>query len=113
MKLTIDSICLLSSIIDKINIDNGFIDEMIKIGQTAKGRKKEEQEEIDKKIGIKIALKLGSKLHEVRDEIVSFIANYKEITKEEAEKIDIIEIFKELMNDENFMSFFKQKAMSK
>ena len=44
---------------------------------------------------------------------MSFIANYKEIPKEEAEKIDIIEIFKELMNDENFMSFFKQKAMSK
>ena len=38
MKLTIDSICLLSSIIDKMDIDDKFIDEMVKMASVAKGK---------------------------------------------------------------------------
>ena len=113
MKLTIDSICLLSSIIDKMDIDDKFIDEMIKMASAAKGKEKKEKEEIKNKIGMKIVLRLGKKLHEVKDDLIDFVATYKEISKDEAKKINITEVVKELMNDKDFTSFFKQEAMSK
>lgn len=113
MKLKIDSICLISSIIDKIQIDDKFMDEMLLIANTANGKDKTTKENIQKKIGMKIVLKLSSKMHLVRDELIKFIASYKEITEEEATNIDVVEIIKELMKDKDFISFFKQKVMSK
>ena len=112
MKLTIDSICLISSIIDKIEIDDKFINEMIELGRTAKGKSKESAEKIQMQIGMKIVIKLGKKLHEVRNDLVKFVANYKEISEEEAKKVDIKDIIKDLMSDKDFTSFFKQKVMS-
>ena len=112
MKLTIDSICLLSSIIDKMDIDDKFIDEMVKMASVAKGKEEKEKEEIQNKVGMKIVLRSGRKLHEVKDDLIDFVASYKEISKEEAKKIDITEVIKELMNDKDFFSFFKQKAIS-
>ena len=112
MKLTIDSICLISSIIDKINIDEKFINEMVEMGKGAKGQSKEVTEKIQAQIGIKICLKIGTKLHEVKNDLISFISTYKGISEEEAKKVEIIEIIKELMKDEDFISFFKQKAIS-
>nr|DAM54147.1 MAG TPA: hypothetical protein [Caudoviricetes sp.] len=112
MKLTIDSICLISSIIDKIEIDDKFINEMIELGRTAKEKSKENAEKIQMQIGMKIVIKLGKKLHEVRDDLVKFVANYKEISEEEAKKVDIKDIVKELISDKDFVSFFKQKVMS-
>ena len=50
-------------------------------------------------------------MHLVKDELVEFIATYKEIEKEEAKKIDIIEFVKEIMKDKEFTSFLKQKLM--
>lgn len=111
MKLTIDSICLISSIMDKIQLDDKFIEEMALIGKTAEGKEKEEVESIKNKIGIKVVIKLGSKLHEVREELIKFIATYKEISEEEAKKINIIDIIKEIMNDKELISFFKKQAM--
>lgn len=113
MKLTIDSICLISSIMDKMEIDNKFINEMINLGKTGKGKPKEFNENLKKQIGMKIVLKIGSKIHLVKDELTDFVANYKDISKEEAKKIDMIDIVKDLMNDKDFMSFFKSEAMSK
>ena len=112
MKLTIDSICLISSIIDKIEIDDKFINEMIELGRTAKEKSKENAEKIQMQIGMKIVIKLGKKLHEVRDDLVKFVANYKEISEEEAKKVDIKDIVKELISEKEFESFFKQKVMS-
>lgn len=112
MKLKIDAICLISSIIDKIQIDDKFMDEMFAIANTAKGKDKATTENIQKKIGMKIILKLSSKMHLVRDELVKFIATYKEISEEEAVNVDIVEIVKELMKDKEFTSFLKQKVMS-
>lgn len=112
MKLTIDSICLISSIIDKIEIDDKFINEMIELGRTAKEKSKENAEKIQMQIGMKMVIKLGKKLHEVRDDLVKFVANYKEISEEEAKKVDIKDIVKELISDKDFVSFFKQKVMS-
>lgn len=113
MKLTIDSICLISSILDKIEIEDKFMDEMIAIGRTAQNKNKIEQENIKSKIGIKIALKIGTKLHLVRDDLIKFTAVYKDISEEEAKNIDFVEIVKELIKDKEFISFLKQKAMSK
>ena len=112
MKLTIDSICLISAIMDKIKIDDKFIEELFIIGKTAKGKEKEEIENIKNKIGMKIILKLGTKIHEVRNELIKFIAVYKEISEEEAKKVNVIDIIKELMGDKDFTSFLKQKVMS-
>lgn len=111
MKLTIDSICLISAVIDKIKIDDKFIEEMLIIGKTAQGKNEEEVNNIKNKIGMNIILKLGSKLHEVRNELVKFIAVYKEITEEEAEKVNILDIIKELMDDKEFTSFLKRTAI--
>lgn len=112
MVLTIDSICLLSSIIDKMEIDDKFIQEMINLGKTAKGKSKDFAENLQNQIGIKIMLKISSKLHLVKDELTDFISTYKGISKDEAKKVNVIEIIKELMQDKDFVSFFKSKVMS-
>lgn len=112
MKLTIDSICLLSSIIDKIEINDKFINEMLQLGKTAKGKGKEFEESLKEQIGIKVMLKISSKLHLVKEELIDFISNYKDITKEEAKKANVVDIVKELMNDKDFVSFFKSKVIS-
>jgi len=111
MKLTIDSICLISSIMDKIKIDDNFIEEMLLVGKTAKGKDKKEIDDIKNKIGMKIVLKLGTKIHEVRNELVKFISIYKDITEKEAEKVNVIEIAKELMEDKEFTNFLKRVAI--
>lgn len=112
MILTIDSICLISSIIDKIEIDDKFINEMIELGKTAKGKNKDFAENLQKQIGMKIMLKISSKLHLVKEELTDFISTYKSISKEEAKKENVIEIIKELIADKDFVSFFKSKVMS-
>lgn len=113
MKLTIDSICLISSIMDKIKIDDNFIDELSLIGKTAKGKDSGEIEKIKNKIGMKIVLKLGTKIHDVRDELIKFVAVYKDITEEEAKKVNMLEVLKEIMQDEDLVSFLKRQAISK
>ena len=111
MKLTIDSICLISAILDKIKIDDKFINDMFLIGKEAKGKETKDIEMIKNKIGMNIILKLGSKLHEVRDELVKFIAIYRGISEEEATKVDMIDFIKELISDEDFTSFLKRMAI--
>lgn len=113
MKLTIDSMCLLSCIIDKMEIDEKFINEMVNLGKTAKGKDKENVEKLKTQIGMKIMLRISSKLHLVKDELTEFIMNYKGINEKEAKEQDLVSIIKELMKDEGFISFFKQTAMSK
>ena len=111
MKLTIDSICLISAILDKVKLDDDFINEMFLMGKDAKGKNDNEIKTIQNKIGMKVIMKLGSQLHNVRDELIKFIANYKEITEEEAAKVNVIDIIKELINDEEFTSFLKRTTV--
>lgn len=111
MKLTIDSICLISAILDKVKLDDDFINEMFLIGKEAKGKGDNEIKMLQNKIGMKVIMKLGSQLHNVRDELIKFIASYKEISEEEAEKVNIIEVLKELANDEGFTSFLKRMTV--
>ena len=100
MKLTIDSICLIGSIMDKIKIDDNFIEEMLLVGKTAKGKDKKEIDDIKNKIGMKIVLKLGTKIHEVRNELVKFISIYKDITEKD-ERVKEIEDLKKQNADLN------------
>lgn len=121
MKLTIDSICLISKITDKIQIDKDFIKEMFEysksVKEKSKGKSEEEAKEIaeslQKEIGVQVVLKLGTKLYEVRDELIEFISVYKEISKEEAQKIDVVEFVKEVINDKGLTSFLKNQVISK
>ncbi len=113
MKLTIDSICLISSIINKMEITDDFINDLVEMGKNTKGKSEGSIEKLQTQIGIKVILKLTSKLHLVKDELIEFIANYKDIEREEAKKIDIIEFVKEIMKDKDFTSFLKQKLMPK
>ena len=84
----------------------------VPVSSDTKEKSKENAEKIQMQIGMKIVIKLGKKLHEVRDDLVKFVANYKEISEEEAKKVDIKDIVKELISDKDFVSFFKQKVMS-
>ena len=111
MKLTIDSICLISAILDKVKLDDDFINEMFFIGQSANGKSDEEIKMVQNKIGMKVIMKLGSQLHNARDELIKFVASYKEITEEEAAKINVIDVVKELISDESFTSFLKRTVV--
>ena len=86
---------------------------LVPFGKTAKGKEAKDIDMIKNKIGMNIMLKLGSKLHEVRDELIKFVAVYKEISEEEAAKVDMIEVIKDLILDEDFTSFLKRMAVPK
>ena len=113
MKLTIDSICLISSIINKMEITDDFINDLVEMGKNTKGKSEGSIEKLQTQIGIKVILKLTSKLHLVKPELIEFIATYNYIAREEAKNIDIIEFVKEIMKDKDFTSFLKQKLMPK
>lgn len=121
MKLTIDAICLISKITDKMQIDKEFIQEMFEYSKTTKLKCKEKSEEeareilelLQKEIGAQVILKLGTKLYEVRDELVKFISVYRDISEEEAEKVDIVDFIKETLNDKGLTSFLKKQVISK
>lgn len=95
-----------------MEIDDKFINEMIELGKNGKGKNKEAIKKLETQIGMKIMVRLGSKLHLVRDELIKFVANYKNISEEEASKIDMVEFGKELMADKDFTGFLKQKLIS-
>lgn len=112
MKINIEMLCALSSVMDKLNIDSNTINKYFKMGESGKGKSKTEIEQLQKKIGIEIMLDLGKKIHLVKDELIQLISIYKEISTEEAKKVNIIEFFKELAKDEDIKSFLKKKATS-
>ena len=112
MKINIDMLCTLSSIMDKLNIDTDTINKYFKTGDTGKGKSKSEIERLQKKIGMEIMIDLGKKIHLVKDELIELISMYKNITTEEAKKISIIDFFKDIAKDEDIKNFLKKKAMS-
>lgn len=113
MKLTIDSICLISAMLSKMQIDEKFINEMVELGKKGKGKSKNELSKLQEQIGIRIVLKITSKLHLVKDELIEFIAKYKGVSEEEAKKLDMIEVVKEIVKDKEITDFFKLKLASK
>ena len=59
----------------------------------------------DEEVGKELIMLLITNLHKAEKEIYQFIADYKKITIEEAEEIDVIPIFKELLNIEGMKDF--------
>lgn len=112
MKINIDMLCTLSSIMDKLNIDTNTINKYFKMGEAGKGKSKNEIERLQKKIGMEIMIDLGKKIHLVKEELIEFISIYKEISIEDAKKLNIIDFFKEIAKDEDIKSFLKEKATS-
>ena len=112
MKLTIDSICTISKLVDKLQPDEDFIQQLFEIAKTANGKDKKEAEQIQTEIGIKIVMKLGTKLHSAKDELLEFISAYKGISAEEAKEVNIVDLVKEIMQDEDLKSFLQRHAMS-
>ena len=97
----------------KLNPDEAFMKQLFEMSKTAKGKTKEDVEQIQKEIGIKIVMKLGTNLHEIRDELIEFVSIYEEIPKEEAEKVNIVDFVKKVMQDEDLKSFLKKQTIPK
>ena len=111
MKINIDMMCVISSIMEKMDIDAGLMQKFFKMGDEARGKSKSEVERLQKQIGAELLLTLGKKLHLVKDELVQFISLYKEISEEEAKQVDVIEFLKEIAKDKGLKSFLQQKDM--
>lgn len=88
--MTTELVLKLSAIIDKM----GIAKELVTIDKAS-------NEEVGKEI---VAL-LISNLHKAADEVYDFIANYKGITTEEAKKVNVIDLFKELTSTEGIKDF--------
>ena len=58
-------------------------------------------------IGADIIGQVIRKAHRATNEIVEFVAEYKKISKEEAENIDIMEVVEILKSEKGIVSFFK------
>lgn len=110
MKINVDMICLISSIMDKLNIDTNAVNKYFEMGKAGKGKSKEQTDMLAKKIGMQIMVDLGKKLHLIKGEITQFIALYKNISEEEAKNYDLLELFKEISKDEGLKSFLKKAA---
>ena len=80
----------LSLIIDKM----GIADDIKKIDKPT-----------NEEVGKELIMLLITNLHKAENEIYEFIASYKEITKEEAENIDVVPLFKEILNIEGMKDF--------
>ena len=111
MKINIDMMCLISSIMDKLGID-AEIKDLIEKGKSATGKNKEEKDAIQQQLGMEVVFLIGKKLHLVKEELIQFICLYKGIEEKEAKELDIIEFIKQIMKDKGLLDFLKQKAMS-
>ena len=74
MKINIDMMCVISTIMEKMEIDSQLMQKFFKMGDEARGKSKSEVERLQKQIGAELLLTLGKKLHLVRDELVRFIS---------------------------------------
>lgn len=80
----------LSLIIDKM----GIADEIKKIDKPT-----------NEEVGKELMMLFITNLHKAEDEIYEFIATYKGITKKEAADVDVIPLFKEILNVEGMKDF--------
>ena len=80
----------LSLIIDKM----GIADDIKKIDKPT-----------NEEVGKELIMLLITNLHKAEDEIYGFIADYKDISREEAEEWDVIPLFKEILNIEGMKDF--------
>ncbi len=112
MKINIEMMCLISSMMEKLKIDTE-VEKLFEKGQSVIGKNKEEKEAMQQQIGAEILFLIGKKLHLIKEELIQFICLYKGIKEKEAKELDIIEFIKEIMKDKGLINFLKQKAISK
>ena len=94
--LSTEMIMTLSAIIDKMEIG-----EQLKTMEISTGNNKKDQEELGKQL---IVL-LISKIYKAKEEVYELIAAYKNITVEEAKKVEIIPVIQEILGMEGLKSF--------
>jgi hypothetical protein len=58
-------------------------------------------------IGADMMMQIISKAHKAEKEIYAFVAEVKGITPQEAEKVDLIQLIKEMASDAGVVNFFK------
>ncbi len=87
----------------KVLIKLSLIIDKMGIAKDIKNIEKETNEEVGKEL---ITL-LITNLHKAENEVYEFIAYYKGITKEQAEEVDVISLFKELLNIEGMKDFLQ------
>lgn len=80
----------LSLIIDKM----GIAEEIKKIDKPT-----------DEEVGKELIMLLITNLHKAENEIYEFIASYKGVSKKEAEEIDVVPLFKEILSIEGMKDF--------
>ena len=56
---------------------------------------------------------LAPQLSKIANDIIPFISKYKDIEESEAEELDSIEIFKEILQDNGILDFFKKALRDK
>ena len=59
----------------------------------------------NEEVGKELIMLLITNLHKAENEVYEFIAYYKDITKEEAENVDVISVFTELLHIEGMKDF--------
>lgn len=65
------------------------------------------------KLGTKIAIELMPQFGKIGADVPEFVAMYKDISIEEAKKLDFIEIVKEVLKDTGLMTFFESALRQK
>ena len=96
--LSTEVIITLSAIIDKMEIGDQLKNLDINTGDV-----KKDNEELGKELIVLII----SKLYKAKDEVYELVSLYKNITVEEAKKVDIIPIIKEIMGINGVTDFLQ------
>lgn len=94
--LSTEMIMCLSACVDKMEIGEQLKEMEINTGDSEK-----DHEELGKQLIVLII----SKIHKAKDEIYEMIAAYKNITPEEAKKVEIIPIIKEILGIDGVKDF--------
>lgn len=97
-KLTTPMLCKISKIINKMGISA-----LIMKLNVNTGNEEADQEELVKEL---ISLIIDN-LYKAEEDVIEFIAVYRNITPEEAAEEDVIEFIKELMKIDKLKSFLK------
>lgn len=107
MKLTAEQGMVLSAIIDKMDLQID-LDALM----SGKSGKKISDEELQKKFGVELIMQLIRKAYKAKEEWFELIACMKEITTEEAKKVDLVSFFGEFIKTPGVMDFFGSAVKS-
>ena len=95
--ITVDTAIKLAAIVGKMGIKVSDL----RVPDSGNAQKDRET------VGLLILDSVLSGAYKAADEIIDFIAAYKNVTADEAKKLDFIATFKELLADAGVVNFFK------